>query len=220
MKKCSKCNKNKQEICFYENSRGGLCSACKVCVCKESMKTYSKNRERNLQVKKIYYQKNKLHLIKCNREWVKKNNWNKSDKRIEYLKKYYSNEDNREKRRKTVKTWLKTKKNNSVFKLNRTITSIINRVLKGKKAGRKWEILVGYSLQDLIQHIEKQFDEKMNWQNYGSYWHLDHIVPKSWFPYQTAEEQAFRDCWGLGNLQPLEAKKNKLKSNKFISIEK
>lgn len=56
----------------------------------------------------------------------------------------------------------------------------------------------------------------MSWNNQGSYWHIDHIVPLSWFPYQTVEEQAFKDCWALANLQPLEAKANLLKNNHFI----
>ncbi|HCR36375.1 TPA: hypothetical protein DIU22_05055 [Candidatus Woesebacteria bacterium] len=103
------------------------------------------------------------------------------------------------------------------YRLDNNIRPRISKSLKGKKAGRKWETLVGYTLQDLYQHFEKQFDEKMNWENYGKYWHLDHIVPKSWFLYSTAEEQAFKNCWALANLQPLEVKKNLIKGNRFSS---
>jgi len=45
----------------------------------------------------------------------------------------------------------------------------IRHSLKGKKAGRRWEKLVGYTLEDLREHLESQFDNKMNWENYGGY---------------------------------------------------
>ncbi len=37
-----------------------------------------------------------------------------------------------------------------------------------------------------------------------------------WGSYQTREEQAFKNCWSLANLQPLEAKENLIKHNHFI----
>ena len=29
--------------------------------------------------------------------------------------------------------------------------------------------------------FEFQFVDKMNWRNYGSYWHIDHVKPRSLF---------------------------------------
>ena len=89
-------------------------------------------------------------------------------------------------------------KENPKLKLDNNVSNIIWRCLKGNKMNKSWKYLVNFTLQDLTHHLEKQFDDKMSWQNYGSYWHLDHIVPKSWFPYETAEEQAFKNCWGIG----------------------
>jgi hypothetical protein len=34
--------------------------------------------------------------------------------------------------------------------------------LKGKKQYRRWEVLVGYTVNELINHLEKQFDGKMS----------------------------------------------------------
>jgi hypothetical protein len=87
--------------------------------------------------------------------------------------------------------------------------------LKGKKNGRKWEILVDYSLKDLMKYLEKQFNNKMNWDNYGSYWEVDHIKPKSLFHYQIPEDPEFKKCWALENLQPLEISLNRKKHNNF-----
>jgi len=50
----------------------------------------------------------------------------------------------------------------------------------------------------------------MNWGNHGSYWHIDHIRPHSEFKYFSMEDEAFKECWALTNLRPLEAEQNKL----------
>ena len=71
------------------------------------------------------------------------------------------------------------------------------------KGGTSWEILVGYTLNDLIIHLESQFDDKMNWDNYGSYWHVDHIVADALFEYTCYDDEAFKKCWSLENLRPL-----------------
>ena len=54
----------------------------------------------------------------------------------------------------------------------------------------------------------------MNWQNYGKYWHLDHIVPLSEFRYESYDDPEMRAAWALSNLRPLEKSKNLEKSNK------
>ena len=56
----------------------------------------------------------------------------------------------------------------------------------------------------------------MNWSNYGSYWWIDHKKSRSLFKYEKTEDQAFKDCWCLANLQPMEKIENIKKGNKFI----
>ena len=55
----------------------------------------------------------------------------------------------------------------------------------------------------------------MTWENQGSYWHIDHIKPKSLFEYDSIDHPEFKKCWSLDNLQPLEAKENMRKNNKY-----
>jgi hypothetical protein len=56
--------------------------------------------------------------------------------------------------------------------------------------------------------LESKFDDKMSWDNYGSYWHIDHIIPQSKLLYNSMEDENFKKCWDLQNLQPLEATAN------------
>ena len=107
------------------------------------------------------------------------------------------------------------KKNGTIKgNLNNRIRSLIQQSIRGKKCGRKWEDLVGYSVDDLKRHLEKQFKDGMSWGN-RSEWHIDHIIPKSVFNYEKPEDDDFKKCWALKNLQPLWAKDNISKHNKL-----
>ena len=109
-------------------------------------------------------------------------------------------------------------KNNLIFKLNNYISRLIWIALKKEKNYRSWKNLVGYDINELKKHLEKQFTPEMNWDNYGKFWEIDHKIPKSWFKFEKAEDEEFKKCWALKNLQPLEVSKNRSKNNHFTSI--
>ncbi|MCK4821766.1 hypothetical protein KA005_38725, partial [bacterium] len=88
-------------------------------------------------------------------------------------------------------------------------------IKKGSKNGRHWESLVGFTIDELVKHLEKQFDANMSWENQGSYWHIDHILPKAIFNFDKPEDEEFNLCWALKNLRPLEAKENLRKAAKI-----
>jgi len=101
------------------------------------------------------------------------------------------------------------------YRLDCNMGTAIYQALREKKEGCRWEVLVGYTLKDLMKHLENQFNDKMNWNDYGSYWHVDHIKPRSLFKYTSPEDLEFKECWSLENLQPLEKTANFRKSNTF-----
>ena len=100
-------------------------------------------------------------------------------------------------------------------RLSGSIGLAIRTALKGNKKGHHWETLVDYTLEQLKQRLEMNFDDNMNWENYGNYWWIDHIKPVSLFNFKTPEDQSFKDCWALANLQPMEKIANIIKGNKF-----
>jgi hypothetical protein len=77
-----------------------------------------------------------------------------------------------------------------------------------------WQRILGYTKEDLFRHLERQFKPGMTWENYGSYWHIDHIIPASSFSYESVDDPEFHACWAITNLRPLEKIKNIQKSNK------
>ena len=64
--------------------------------------------------------------------------------------------------------------------------------------------LIGCSREEFIYYIEKQFTKHMTWDNYGTYWEVDHIHPLS-------KGGSFH----YTNCQPLTINENRTKSNKI-----
>ncbi|WP_313250779.1 hypothetical protein [Stenotrophomonas sp.] len=82
--------------------------------------------------------------------------------------------------------------------------------LKGRSDGALFSRL-GYSLQELVDHLQGQFSPGMTMENYGR-WHVDHIRPCASFDQTDPEE--FAACWALSNLQPLWAADNVRKGSR------
>lgn len=98
-------------------------------------------------------------------------------------------------------------------KLDALIRNAVYRSLAGtRKQASTYEAL-GYSLDTLKQHLERQFQRGMSWENYGE-WHVDHIVPLAEFEIDGTDSAGFRAAWALGNLRPLWATENILKRDK------
>jgi len=62
--------------------------------------------------------------------------------------------------------------------------------------------------------IEFRFDEKMSWDNLGTYWQIDHILPISSFIFSNEIDKKI--CFHWTNLQPLSSYENREKSNKLM----
>jgi hypothetical protein len=74
----------------------------------------------------------------------------------------------------------------------------------------------GYSPAELKSHLEEKMTDGMSWENYGSVWHIDHVRPVSRFDFSGDNtETVIKECWKLSNLQPLFARDNLTKSNKY-----
>jgi hypothetical protein len=240
MKRCSKCKKIQPLNAFYKNKtkKDGLGTECKSCL-KVYHKEYRKHYCKTAQYKAYKKQYRKTESQQAyNRAYNKKQWLSRKDSQQhktymhDYMSSYRQTDQYQQGQRKWrlshkpllrqyAKEYRKKQKNNPRWYLDKSMSTAIMISLKGQKKGRNWESLVGYTCDDLYTHLEQQFDSHMTWDNYGSYWHIDHIIPKSHFNYTNTDDPGFRICWSLANLQPLEAIENIRKGNKlFYQYEK
>jgi len=221
-KKCSKCGKIKplNEFSKDISRKDGKYPYCKQCIAiyqeknKEKFSNYmekyrQENEKKIAKQAEIYRQNNKEKIKKRRHKYYIKNTEKESRRAREYYKSHrcimdeYHNNYKKTKYRTDLK-----------FNLNLRIGSAIWRSLRGSKAGRRWETLVGYTVNDLMKHLKKTMPEGYCWQDFlDGKIHIDHKIPKSAFNYIKPEHVDFRRCWALSNLQLLPAKENFEKSN-------
>jgi hypothetical protein len=101
----------------------------------------------------------------------------------------------------------KRRKEDPVYRMTNSLRSRLNLAIKkgcGFKIGTTTELL-GCDWETVRNHLESQFIEGMDWENYGYYgWHVDHIRPCSSFDISDPIQQ--RVCFHYTNLQPIWAK--------------
>lgn len=205
---CIRCSSKENKY-----NSGGLCIACyhhlNHIKNKGRINQRHREHEQRQEIKSIrkkqkaeYYSQNKKEIDKKHRVYYS----NTKDKKREYASTNRSNINkiNRERYKRDIN-----------FRLNLRLATKIGESLRGNKKGLHWETLVGYNLQDLKGHLEKQFKKGMTWDNYGTYWHIDHRIPLSWFKFNKSNDSEFKKCWALDNLQPKKAKDNLIKQARY-----
>lgn len=172
---------------------------------------YQDNKETHAQYGEEYRKTNKNEL----RQYFKNHYENNKEEKLEYQRKYYENnkDDIIQRKNKYEKD---RRQSDPLFRLRKNCSRAINRILRGTKNNASILDYLPYTIEELKQHLEKQFDDKMTWDNYGRYWHIDHIIPQSKLLYASMIDENFKKCWALENLHPLEAIANIKKSNKII----
>lgn len=155
-------------------------------------KEAKKYREEHPEYKKEWYKQHKVEA----KEW-----WNNRSKEQKQAKAEYN------------KVWKKDRyKNNNNYKIRCIISSAVRRSLKGMKKGDSIKNILGYSIEELKEHLEHQFEDWMNWDNLGltatkekETWQIDHIIPVNTFNILEIGDEEFRKCWALDNLRPLDS---------------
>jgi len=167
-----------------------------------------KKREYDIQYYKLNKDK-KREYRELNKDKIKQYHELNKDKKREYSKQYYKL--NKDKRKVQMKEYIsKRYKMDPIYRLHeclrrRIILGIRNNSISCKKNNHTLELL-GCSWQYARLHLEKQFKPEMTWDNYGTYWHVDHIIPVTFFHLEDKTELHL--AFHYGNMQPLEASKN------------
>lgn len=110
------------------------------------------------------------------------------------------------------------RKHDKEFAINSKISRLVRGVFKNKSTTGKGVYYLGIDGIRYRDYLKKLFDNKMTWDNYGTYWEIDHIKPKSSFNLLDNEE--VKKCFHYKNTRPLPIDKNRKKSNKFTPEQK
>ena len=97
--------------------------------------------------------------------------------------------------------------------LSKRIKARIYRSTKGNCSIKNWEKLVGFTIKELKEYLEKTMPNGYTWEDYiyGKIV-VDHIIPISAFNIKSPNSLDFKRCWALENLQLLTHHENCKKS--------
>jgi hypothetical protein len=210
MKKCKKCNEDKQFSDFPKksDSKDGFHSLCKVCINLRNKQYRDKNKIKFKIARKKYYSLNREKLLKEKRKYSKKT----KDKKAIYDLDYRQN--NKQKIQQHKRNWENKNKNNPLHKIKRNLRRRVHHAIKDNYKSAATFELIGCSAEQFKIYLESLFLENMSWDNYGSEWHIDHIIPCCNFDLSKEEEQ--RKCFHYTNQQPLWVKDNLKKAKRII----
>lgn len=205
MKLCSKCKTPKDESCFDKDTTriDGLRSWCKEC---RKVKWFD-NREENLTKKRSAYKKNRKKNLLYARDYAVSHKVELKEKRREY--------ESRPEVRKGIRAyWNSRRSAEPMLRLNASMRAAVYHSIKTDKGGESWQALVGYTIEQLKAHLEKQFLPGMTWENYGE-WEIDHETPLVAHNFTSRNHIDFRRAWSLKNLRPLWAFENRSKGGRL-----
>lgn len=136
-----------------------------------------------------------------------------TDRVKEYQREYHKREDvvNRRHQRRYDR-----RQTDKEYRIMCNLSGRIQRVLKSYKSMRTNQ-LIGCTPKFFKDWLEHQFDSKMSWDNYGTYWHIDHVTPCNSFDLTNLDEQKI--CFHWTNCQPLEKIENIKKNDNIIPFQ-
>ena len=207
VRRCSQCGLEKPRTTeFFARKRDGWRSACKLCsnATQREVRRLA-NQDELTQQRREYRLSNLDRFRGYERRYLQKNEAALRARRRtpEYraIKAAYARRWRRQSPEARIRTYLTNK-------FNAIVTDPTKRKVKTFVAR------FGYSPQELRAHLERQFTPAITWENYGTVWEVDHIVPIRCF--RLPEETLA--CWALTNLRPLRKSENRCKQGRRFHL--
>lgn len=199
MKKCSKCKQEKLLNEYNKDSsrKDGISTICKPCRKIVSNKWLEKNKEE-------HYAKRKGKYNEYYKERYASFSPQQRQEQREYLREWEQN--NKDK----VNGYKRKQRQKTQFRLKENIRTRMYQYLKGKK-DESMEYLLGCDIEFYKKYLEKQFTPQMTWDNYGTYWEIDHIKMLSTFNLENLVER--KEAFTFTNTRPLPIKENRQRKN-------
>jgi hypothetical protein len=165
------------------------------------------NRERKAQADKLYREQHKEKKAQTDKAYQKQNR-----EKIKQQQKDWYSANKHKVHAYQIKYRVERSQTDCLFKLKIALRMSLHKVFERIKQSKPADTLtlLGCTWEEAKAHFESLFQEGMSWENHGE-WHIDHIRPVSSFG---IDELHLINV--ISNLQPLWAKDNLIKSDRFI----
>jgi hypothetical protein len=137
--------------------------------------------------------------------WRKDN----SEKFHDICKKYREKDDYREKQNKSKK---ERYHNNPIERTGLNYRCHLRNYIFRHQVSKNIDKMVGLSPEQMKEWLEHNFKPGMNWENYGTFWNLDHVMPCS--SYNLENKTELYECFSWKNTLPVYCKENLVKFDK------
>lgn len=217
---CKTCSIEKSITDFhFRKDNNCYRKTCKICWAIKGKKYTAQNKEKVALYQKKFALENSEHLKQYRANYYSENKEYLNEKnKIDYhnnIEKYRALSKAYYEKHKELKPVLTPEEKASRAHLNIIKHRLRQRVHNVLKL-RNWEKCkslyeyIGCSKEQLIQHIESQFESGMSWEN-RSEWHIDHVMPLA---SANTSEELYMLCFYL-NLKPMWASDNISKNDKI-----
>jgi len=175
-----------------EDKRTKMCPTC--------------SRQKQLDRCKAYKQKNKERVKEYNKVYKEEHK-----DEVDAYNRVYNLEHREEIQERQTRTHRERRYNDPAFKLFHNLRRSFGKYMNTQKDNYEYYHdsigdLVGCSSNASRKWLEYNFTEEMSWENYGTYWHIDHVILCSMFNVLDYDER--KTCFNWQNTRPLEALKN------------
>ena len=190
---CTQCNTEKIIGEYFLTNRGYPRPECKSCSRKMCCEYKRKNREKISEYNKEYKAEHKAEVSDYNRTY---------------------NIENRESIQKRQTAQHIIRRNiDPAYKFSINIRGRLNSVFKNKHNKPTTKKLLGCEYSFLVEWFEYLYAHDMNFANYGTLWHIDHVIPCCKIDINNTDDVQLCSHWS--NLRPCYANVNLSKNGKI-----
>jgi hypothetical protein len=195
---CVKCGITNTFNCFRKYNENSYSNTCKKC-----LNEIDKQRKKNMRIIRA-----ETCIAKCEKCGLEK-----TLKDFTKLKKFYKkkicSKCYPELLREQKTEWCKNEHNTNMnYRIKKSLAARLRNVLNKNTTTMDY---IGCNIQYFREWLEYNFTKEMNWDNYGTFWSIDHIIPVCKFDL-TDETQKFQ-CWNWSNMVPVSINFNSSKKN-------
>jgi len=193
---CDKCEINVPINNYRKYSENKFGKTCKKC-----LNELDKTRKKNLRQKRsetVFVKCEKCQEEKALKNFAKLKKFYKKKICISCYPKFLTDQKTE---------WCKNEHNTNMnYRIKKSLAARLRNVLVKNDSTMNY---IGCNIQYLREWFEYNFTSEMNWDNYASYWSIDHIIPTCKFDL-TLEDEKFK-CCNWSNLMPVTIKYNSSK---------